>query len=181
MTKNITRAQLVHLPEYFDRYINQVDDVTMTQALTISLKELNDAPVEKWKAIGDRVYAPGKWTISDILQHVIDAERVFAYRALSFARGEQNVMPFNEELYGKNANASTRTILDLIEEAIIVRKSTMQLFQSFDDTMLERMGISFKGEYSVQDIGFIIAGHQRWHFNIIEERYVPLIRQKVQL
>lgn len=179
MTKEITRSQLVHSPEYFDRYINQNDDVTMMQALTNSLDELNKIPLEKWKAIGNRVYAAGKWTINDIIQHIIDTERVFSYRALSFGRGEQNVMPFDEELYGKNAMAVNRSLDDLIEEALIVRRSTVLLFSSFDDVILNRMGIGFKGTYTVQDIGFIIAGHQRWHFNIIEERYMPLAHPEI--
>lgn len=175
MTKTITRSQLSPLPEYFDRYINLVDDVPLVKALNISIDELSNAPTDKWKALGDRVYAPGKWTINDILQHVIDTERVFSYRALSFARGEQKVMSFDEEGYGKIANATNRTLESLMEEAAQVRQSSLLLFRSFDDQMLNRKGIGFKGEYSVHDIGFIIAGHQRWHFNIIEERYMPLV------
>jgi len=180
MTKRITRTQLPSLPEYFDRYITQVDDVDVMEALDTSLKELARVPIEQWKFIGDGVYAPGKWTIKDILQHVIDTERVFSYRALSFARGEGKALPFNEELYGKNALATRRSLHDLIEEAILVRKSSILLFQNFDDSMLNQIGVGVKGEYSVHDIGFIIAGHQRWHFNVINERYLPL-RKRVPI
>jgi hypothetical protein len=171
----ITRSQLSPLPQYFDRYINMVDDVDVIKGLETSLKELNDAPIKKWKAIGSKVYAPGKWTINDILQHVTDTERVFAYRALSFARGEKDVRPFDENLYGQNAEATNRRLEDILEELIAVRKTSILLYKSFNETMLNRKGVGFKGEYSVHDIGFIIAGHQRWHWRVIEEKYFPLL------
>ncbi|RAV98925.1 DinB family protein [Pseudochryseolinea flava] len=170
----ITRSQLT-LPEYFDRYVNLTDDVSLKTALEQSLTELENLPLSTWHALGKRVYAEGKWTLHDILQHVIDTERVFCYRALSFARGEQNALPFDEELYGRNANASKRSLEDLLEEALLVRKATIKMFNSFDDVMLERVGIGFKGPYSVRIVGYIIAGHQRWHFNVIKERYMPLL------
>lgn len=174
----MTRSQLTPMPEYFDRYINMTDDVTLMESLQISLLELENAPAGKWKAIGDEVYAPGKWTIKDILQHLIDTERVLCYRALSFARGEKEVKPFDEDNYGKMANANSRTIEDLLEEAIALRKSTIHLYKSFSPGMLNSVGIGFKGEYSVHAIGFIFPGHQRWHFKIIEEKYLTLNKQE---
>ncbi|MBG9376376.1 DinB family protein [Panacibacter sp. DH6] len=169
------RSEII-LPAYFDRYINQTDDVTVEEALLISLQELQLLPVEEWKAIGNAVYAPGKWTIKDILQHLVDTERVFSYRALSFARGEKDVRSFDENNYASMANAGRRSLEELIEEAIGVRKATMLLFSSFDKDMLSKAGVGFKGEYTVHAIGFIIAGHQRWHWNIIKERYYSLHR-----
>lgn len=171
----MTRAQLNPLPDFFDRYINMVDDVTLMKAFEISLQELEHAPIEKWKQLENKIYAPKKWTVKDILQHVIDTERVFAYRALSFSRGEQKVMPFDEELYGKTAKANNRTIDSLLQEAINLRKSTIDLFSSFDNEMLNKVGIGFKGEYSVHAIGFILCGHQRWHIKVLEEKYYPLL------
>ena len=170
----LTRSQLSPLPPYFDRYINKVDDVTVLQALDISAKELEDAPLKEWKRIGNKVYAPGKWTINDIIQHITDCERVFAYRAVAFARGEKDVKSFDENLYAQNAQAVNRTLEDLLEELKTVRKSSLLLYKSFNGTMLNRVGVGVKGEYSVHDLGFIIAGHQRWHFEIIKERYLGL-------
>ncbi len=170
------KSDIDPMPEYFDRYINQADDVDLNEALAISAEELKNLPLERWKAIGDKVYAPGKWTIKDILQHMIDTERIFAYRALCFARGEAARMPsFDEEEYGRNTNASQRTLENLIEELKIVRASFVALYNSFTDEMLLRTGLSFKGSYSVLAIGFITVGHQRWHFNIIKERYEGLV------
>ncbi len=163
------------MPEYFDRYINKCDDVELSEALRISMMELKTAPIEKWEALGDKVYAPGKWTAKDILQHLIDTERVFSYRATAFARGEKDVMSFDEDLYGKNANARARSIEDLLEEAICLRKSFIHLYESFSDKMLLQMGNGFKGQYSVSSIGFIIPGHQRWHFDQLKEKYFPLL------
>lgn len=167
------RSNIV-LPNYFDRYILKCDDVTIMESLSTSLIELEKAPTDLWKSIGDKVYAPGKWTIRDILQHLIDTERVFCYRALSFARGDREVRSYDEQQYGEMAKANTRTLEELMEESIALRKSTIHLYKSFSTEMLERSGISFKGEYSVGAIGYIFGGHQRWHFEIISDRYSPL-------
>lgn len=171
----MTRSQLFPMPEYFDRYINQCDDVEIIKAVETSITELQQVPAEKWKKLDGRVYAPGKWTVKDILQHLIDTERVFSYRATSFARGEKNVMPFDEELYGKTADANSRTVEDLLKESVCLRQCFLQLYKSFNHEMLNRTGNGFKGEYSVASIGFIVPGHQRWHFEVIKEKYMPLI------
>ncbi|MBK7036783.1 MAG: DinB family protein [Bacteroidetes bacterium] len=85
-------SQLSPLPEYFDRYILKCDDVELTDAIKISITELENAPIDKWKQLGDKTYAPGKWTVKEILQHLIDTERIFCYRALTYARGEKNAV-----------------------------------------------------------------------------------------
>lgn len=168
-------SALEKLPAYFDRYILMNDDVTVLESLQQSKHELQHAPVTVWQQLGDKIYAPGKWTVNDVLQHLIDTERVFAYRALSFARGEQTVASFDENGYARSAFANRRTIEALWLEAILVRETTIALYKSFDESMLNRSGMGFKGEYSVHDIGYIIGGHQRWHFRILEERYYPLL------
>lgn len=170
------RSELNPMPPYFDRYINLADDVELKDALRISLQELENAPVDKWKALGDRVYAPGKWTVKDLLQHLIDTERVFDYRATSFARkDEQKMLGFDEELFSKNAAANRRSIDELCEELILLRKSTILLFNSFTEEMLQTIGKGYSSEYSVASIGFMTPGHQRWHFKVLEERYFPLL------
>jgi hypothetical protein len=160
----------------FDRYINLANDIELKEALKISLDELKNLPIEHWKAIGDKTYAEGKWTIKEILQHLIDTERIFTYRSLCFARGEEAKLPsFDEENYAKNANTNHRSLEDLLEELKIVRISFSALYNSLTPEILMRGGMSFKGFYSVLSIGFIMVGHQRWHFNIIEERYLGLV------
>lgn len=170
------KSDINPMPEYFDRYINLAADLELNEALQISLAELDNLPSEQWKAIGDKVYAAGKWTIKDILQHIIDTERIFSYRALCFARGETVQLPsYDEASYAQNTNALGRTLEDLIAELKTVRSSLIALYQSFTPEMLLKTGLGFKGIYSVLSIGFIMAGHQRWHFKIIEERYLPLV------
>lgn len=171
------KEDIKKMPEYFDKYINLTGDVTYLEALQISLQELQDAPLDKWKALGDQVYAEGKWTVRDILQHFIDVERVFAYRITAIARGDkQKMLPFDEEAFSKNTNANNRALDDLINELILVRKGTIAMFQSFTNKMLHQQGNSYNGiQYCPLGLGFMLAGHQRWHFRILEEKYYPLI------
>lgn len=163
-------------PEYFDRYMNKCDDVDIITAIETSIKELDEIPLNEWKAIGQKTYAVGKWTISDILQHLIDTERIFIYRALSIARGEkQPLLSFSENEYVVQADASARNIDELIGELKNLHISLLDMYRSFSPGVLLRKGKSFAGEYTVADIGFIIPGHQRWHLDVIEERYMSLI------
>lgn len=172
------RSEIVPMPEYFDRYINKTDDVDHMEALKISLREIDAMPLDTFRALGDTVYAPGKWTIKEILQHMIDTERVFAYRAVAFARGETGqVLSFDEDLYAKNSDANRRTLEELIEEMKLVRRSLIALYASFTDGMLMKTGNGFRGAYSVLSIAFIIAGHQRWTMDVVKERYIPLAKK----
>ncbi len=172
----MTRSQLNPLPEYFDRYINMCDDVELLDALKICIEEINSFPLDKWNALGDKVYAPGKWTIKDMLQHLIDTQRIFAYRALAIARNETAMLPsFDEDMYANAAQASVRNLEDLIDELRLVYQSFLVLYKSFSADTLTKKGKSYKGFYSVADIGFTMAGHQRWHLKVLEEKYYPLI------
>lgn len=171
------KADIKKMPEYFDRYINLAEDVSVVESLQISLQELEQAPIEKWKALGEKTYAVGKWSIKDILQHYIDTERVFSYRITAIARGDkQKMTPYDQEVFAKNAEANRRTIDDLMDELILIRKSTIKLFISFTPEMLQQQGNGFNGvQYCPLALGFMLAGHQRWHFSVLEEKYYPLI------
>lgn len=171
------KSDIKVMPEYFDRYINLTDDLTYLQALELSLTELESAPLDKWRALGNRAYAEGKWSVKDILQHYIDTERVFSYRITAIARGDkQQLLSYDEDSYAANAEANRRTIDDLYEELILVRKSIIAMYKSFTDEMLQRSGIGFNGKgYCVLSLAFMIAGHQRWHFKVLEERYYGLV------
>jgi hypothetical protein len=172
------KNQINPMPEYFDRYINKTDDVTLKEAFEISLQELDNLPMSKYLALGNKVYAEGKWTIKDIFQHMIDTERVFTYRALAFARNEgDKVQSYDEEIYAKHADANRRSLEDIINELKLVRRSFIEMYQSFTPEMMLRTGKGFKGEYSVLSIGFMMPGHQRWHMDVIEERYFQLIEK----
>lgn len=165
------------MPDYFDRYIDLAEDVAVVEALQISLEELKNAPIDQWEALGESVYAPNKWTIKDILQHYIDTERVFTYRITAIARGDkQKMTPYDQSIFAENAQANRRTISDLMEELILIRKATIKLYQSFTENMLQQQGHGFSNmHYCPLALGFMLAGHQRWHFRILKEKYYPLL------
>ena len=159
---------------YFATYINQVsDEYTLVEELEISvhrfIKFVQNIPLDKF----DYRYAEGKWTIKDIIQHLIDAERIFAYRTLRFARNDKTALAgFEENDYVKEANSNKRRIQDLLTELAVVRQATLSLFKSFSSEELTRKGIASDTTRYVRAIGFIIIGHQNHHQRIFQERYL---------
>lgn len=163
------------MPEYFDRYINLVEDIELSEAFDESLEQLKNLDVNLLKKICDEKYEPDKWTVKDIFQHVIDWERILSQRALLFARIDGSVAQgIDENALAENTKTERRTIEDLIEELKVVRLSTNVLFASFDDEILQNSGTSYKSEMSVLAMGFTIIGHQEHHLKIIEEKYFVL-------
>ena len=118
-------------------------------------------------------YAEGKWTIKEIISHLIDTERIFCYRALRFARQDKTpVAGFDENDYVEASNANNRAIEELLEEYASVRAASISLFKSFSDADLLRKGMAGSGEVSVRALGFLIIGHEKHHINVIKERYL---------
>ncbi len=159
-------------PSYFDRYINLITEADLSVAFanqnSIISTFLNNISEEK----SDYAYAEGKWTIKEVVQHMIDAERVFCYRALCIARKETISLPgFDENVYAANSNANNRHWQSLVEELIAVRKSTELLFSSFNENTLSYIGSANNNTISVASLGFIILGHFYHHKKVIEERY----------
>jgi hypothetical protein len=172
------RSQVDPKPQFFDRYINLADDIDIIEALekysTIeSLLDKND--LEK---LGNKVYAEGKWTVKEIIQHMIDNERVQAYRALRIARNDKTPLPgYDENVFAANVQASVRDLGELFEEFAIVRRSNIMLFENFDEEVQQRTGLCNNVHISVLALGFVLVGHQIHHANIIRERYLPLIER----
>ena len=170
------KSEIVSMPMFFDRYINQVEENDLFTAFYDSQKAIETIDIHTLKKIGNKTYQSGKWTLHDIFQHVIDNERIQSYRALRFARKDPAILPgYDEQLFGKNANASKREIEDILEELITLRTSTIQLFKSFDEEAYQNTGICFNQNVSVLALGFVIIGHQKHHLNVIKEKYQPLI------
>lgn len=168
------KSDIKQMPEYFDRYINLVEDVELSEAFDESLKQLDDLDVNLLKKIGDGKYAPDKWTVKEVFQHFLDWERILSQRALLFARiNDFDSQSIDENILAENTKTERRTIEDLIEELKVVRLSTKILFAGFDDETLQNTGMSYK-HTSVLALGFTIIGHQKHHLKIIEERYFPL-------
>lgn len=160
-------------PEYFSKYLSQVDDVDLVEELEISLAEfirfVQNVPLGKH----DYIYAPGKWTLKDIILHITDAERIFAYRALRIARNDTTPLPgFEENHYADDADANNRHLQDLLTEFSTVRYATMSLFRSLSDEKLKRMGTASGKTVSARAIGFTIIGHMKHHQKVFQERYL---------
>lgn len=170
------RKELIgEFPKFFDRYINLVEDLTLFELFEKYSPDLVFNDFRKYNQIGDEIYAPGKWTLKDILQHCLDTERIMAYRALCFARNDDTTLPgFDENQYAKNTLAKKATIEDLITEFTLTRKSNVWLFKSFDKTMMLRKGTANLTRISPLALGFVIIGHAIHHEQIIKERYYNL-------
>lgn len=126
-------------------------------------------PEEKWSYR----YAPDKWTIKEVLVHIIDDERIYAYRALCFARNEKIDLPgFEQDEYVLYSNANERSMDNIVEEYEAVRFATIALFNGFDQTALLRQGVANKNKATVRALGYHIAGHEMHHVNIIKEKYL---------
>ncbi|HEX8546694.1 MAG TPA: DinB family protein [Cytophagaceae bacterium] len=169
------KSDIINMPQFFDTYINLAKDEDIITSLE-DLAAFNTNFLAALEILGDKTYAEHKWSVKDILQHLIDNERIQAYRALAFARGESKLLPgYDQEPYAHIAMANRRTFESLFEEIKVVRSSTISLFKSFDHKMLSREGICYNVKISVLALGFVIAGHQVHHLNIISERYLPLV------
>ncbi len=171
MYSNSLSAQ--EYPEFYNPYISTLENVQLFEDLEISLhqfiKFVQNIPMEKF----DYRYADGKWTIKEIIQHLIDSERIFAYRALRFSRADETPLPsFDENKYVENTNAVLRSIQDLLTEMAVVRQATLSLFKSFNQNQLLFMGNASGKAVSVRAIGFIIIGHQKHHQKVFQERYL---------
>jgi hypothetical protein len=170
------RSDIVSMPPYFDRYINLVEDLDLIEALEKYGPAFLEREKERFEQLGDKVYAPGKWTIKDLLQHLIDAERVFVYRAMRFARNDKTELPgFDEDAYAAHANTQTRSVADLLEEFSFLRRSTILFYKTLDAAALQREGVASGNKISVLALGFTICGHPAHHMNVIRERYYPLL------
>jgi uncharacterized damage-inducible protein DinB len=159
--------------DFYKSYIQVLEDVELIEELEICLHEfikfVQNIPMDKF----DYQYAEGKWTIKEIIQHLIDSERVFSYRALRISRNDKTPLPgFDENDYVTNSNGKERSLQSLLTEMAVVRQATLSLFNSFSQEQLTKIGIASNREVSVRAIGFIIIGHQKHHQKVFSERYL---------
>ncbi len=169
----MARPDLSRVPEFYHNYINHVQQDDILDAFreqTAAVEQFLDRiPAEKHTYR----YAEGKWSIKEVLQHIIDAEKIFVYRALCFARKESQSLPgFDENSYAANSKADGRNWDEMREEFRLLRRTTMLMFKSFDEEQLESAGISNGKSIYVRAIGYIITGHAAHHMRIIRERYL---------
>jgi DinB superfamily len=169
----MARPNLTRVPEWFHGYINQVKENNLDAALKTQsgylFKFLKKIPAAKH----NYRYAKGKWAIKEVLQHLIDAERVFTYRAMCIARKETINLPgFDENIYADNSKANKRNWNDMVEEFKALRKATELLFLSFDKTQLDTSGTSNNNPIYVNAICFVAVGHVEHHVRILREKYL---------
>ncbi len=168
----VTRKDCV-AADFYKNYINLPKEETPVKAIKKNTEQfkkfLKTIPQKKV----NYAYAAGKWTIKELLQHIIDAERVFSYRALTFARKDLAHLPsFDENSWAINAKIKNRKWKDLVEEFKSLRSATELLFESFDDEQLLSVGIASEKNINVVALGFICAGHAAHHINVIKDRYL---------
>jgi uncharacterized damage-inducible protein DinB len=158
---------------YYSRYIEQVPegDVlgTLGWQMGDTLAFIRGLP----EAAGDSRYAPGKWSVKEVLGHIADTERIFAYRALRIARGDTTPLPgYEQDDYVRAAHFDRRPLAALASEFESVRNATLSLFRSLDAAALLRRGVANEVEVTPRALAYIIAGHERHHLEILRTRYV---------
>lgn len=157
---------------YYDRYISLIGDDDIIEVLEEQRKKSEKFLKTFTEKQGNYSYADGKWTMKEVLGHVIDTEKIMAYRALAFARGEKQSLPgFEQDDYVAESNFNNRSLADLINEFLTVRDSNIILFKSFDEEILNRRGIASESEVTVLALIYIIAGHEKHHMKILRKKY----------
>lgn len=143
--------------EQFERTLATLQKVSETQSLTR--------------------YAPGKWSIKEVVGHMVDTERIMSYRALRIGRGDETPIPgFEQDDYVRGANSNARPFREIVEEFQAVRQATLALFSSFDEAALSRRGTASDLPVSARALTHIVAGHERHHMNVLQKEYLPLLK-----
>ncbi|MEI8060427.1 MAG: DinB family protein [Ferruginibacter sp.] len=160
-------------PSYFQRYIDQVLEDDLHTAFNSQLPIITPFLLGITEEKSNYAYGSDKWTIKELLLHITDTERIFAYRSLCFARNEKASLPgFDENEFAANSNANNRSWQSLVDEFLLVRKNTETMFNSFTENALNNMGIANNKPSSALMMGFTAIGHVYHHKKIIEERYL---------
>lgn len=167
------KPQASDFPAYFGRYISQVTTDSLSEAVKKYAGALStfytNLPEEK----ADYRYAPGKWTLKELLQHMVDTERIMSYRLLRIARKDKTPLAsFDENTYAENSLAGTRSFASIKEEFIALRKSTDLLIQSLNEEQLSAEGVASNNPVTANAVGYIIFGHMLHHKNVVEEKYL---------
>ncbi len=167
------RPEPAEYAEWFERYISRVPDGPILDTLAQQLHETRTLLQGLVPSRVRHAYAPGKWTVAEVVGHVTDSERVFAYRALAFARGDQSELPgFDENGYGANSPAAVMPFGDVIGDYTAVRRASISLLRGFQPEAWARRGTANGKPISVRALAWVIAGHERHHLGVLRERYL---------
>jgi hypothetical protein len=168
----IARPQPGEYAPYYDRYISLIPGPDIVGTLENQRRQMLLLLSGRDESDGDFRYAPDKWTVKELLGHVCDTERIFAYRALRIARGDKTpIEGFEQDDYVRNSPVANRPLAEVIEDYIAVRRATITLFRNLDETAWLRRGTANNNEVSVRAIAYTAAGHELHHRRILEEKY----------
>lgn len=171
--QGLEKPPLEEVVPFYRGYLSMAHGSTLFEALDDATQRFNSVVGSISEEQAAYRYAPGKWSVKEVVQHIIDCERIFQYRALCFARKDTTPLPgFEEDQYAANSAADARSIAELCAEHDILRASTMQLFRSFSDAMLLNVGLANDRSFTVRALGWTIAGHALHHIHIIQQRYL---------
>ena len=158
---------------YYSTYINLIPNGDIIRILEQQMKETNLLLKDISDSEGHFRYAPNKWSIKEVIGHIVDTERIMAYRLLSIARGETAELPgYNDDMYVLRAAFDKQSMQDLLENLIVVRQSTLYLLRSLDKEAWSQRGNANNSEVTVRALAYIIAGHELHHLQSIKERYL---------
>lgn len=173
--RKIERPKAGEYPVYFEKYYSHlpagkdaIEVLTQNNMDTLDLFTSVDGETLNFR------YAEGKWNLFEILQHLMDSERVFAYRAMRIARGDKSENPgYDENVYVANSGVNQRNIMDMVREYSLLRASTIELFKSLTDEALQQVGKANGYEVTPAALAYAIAAHELHHMSVIEEKYLP--------
>ena len=167
------RPEKTEYAEFYGNYVSLVTEDEIVSALENQVGELEKNFSEISEEKGSFAYSEGKWTIKELLGHIIDGERVFSYRALRFSRNDAAPLAgFEENFYVANSNFGNRTLADLVEEFSLLRRSNVIFFKTLSEDAWLRTGVASDNSISVNALAYISVGHVRHHLNILRERYL---------
>lgn len=177
--KKTKKLHMIPFPEaneynpYYGQYIQHLKGKNVIEALEKGVKEVNDLMVSLKEEKLKSAYAEGKWTIKEVLQHIMDTERIFCNRALRFARNDKTELPgFEQDDYVPFSGANERNSMEMLREYNAIRQATIALFQGCSDEMLARVGVASGSDMSVRAIAHVVTGHEKHHMHVIKERYL---------
>ncbi len=169
---SLSKSELLDRPQHFSAYIDQSPDGDLVEVLRATRDPRERFAAERFAGRGRHTYQSGKWTVNDVLQHTIDCERIFAYRALRIARRDTTPLPgFDQDPYALHAHADGRDLPGLLGEMTLVRDASISLFASLDRAALLACGTCSGIALSAASLGFAIVGHQLHHLQVLATRY----------
>jgi hypothetical protein len=161
---------------FYEKYVALVAGADILSALEGQRLVTSQLLAARSEREGNFRYAPDKWSVKEVVGHVVDCERIFAYRALRIARGDQTPLSgFEQDDYVRNGGFAERTVAELAKEFAQVREATIALFRGLDERAWLRRGVANNNEVTVRALAYIVAGHELHHRRILEEKYLPAI------